>query len=418
MFKQSLQTPAAAQSDAALHWRLSALQAANFAGIGIYLPFMPAWLASRGLSDQLIGFTLALGMILRMLAAQPATALGDGRFGAVRVLIMLQLILVVVYVALANMPSHAALIAMMGVVAVVSAGVIPLGDHLAVNAARARRKLAFGRMRLWGSVAFLAMSAASGPLVATFGVGVIPYALALSCLIAAAVAAFAPDVASRPEHGPGERAAAPPDGAVRVLWAAMIGSGLINASHAALYAFGTLYWRSLAIPDSFIGVLWAVGVAAEIVLMYALGRVAEAGLRRALALLLASGIVAMLRFAIMPSVTSPELILLLQLSHAVTFGAQLLGVMTVVAILAPAHQRALSQGRMTAVNAFLMGAATLGVGQIYALDKPSAFLAMTPLAAVGCGFVIWAWRKASALGLDSRHAAALPVPEPSAARPD
>jgi hypothetical protein len=48
MLKQSLPPrsgPAdpASLSDGALHWRLSALQAANFAGIGIYLPFMPAW---------------------------------------------------------------------------------------------------------------------------------------------------------------------------------------------------------------------------------------------------------------------------------------------------------------------------------------------------------------------------------------
>jgi MFS transporter, PPP family, 3-phenylpropionic acid transporter len=357
-------------------------------------------------------------MVLRMLAAQPAAALGDGRYGAVRVLIALQLLLVGVYVALAHMPTPAAIIVVMGMVAVLGAGVIPLGDHLALSAARARRKLAFGRMRLWGSVAFLAMSAASGPMVATFGIDVIPYALALSCVLAAAVAGIAPDLATAPESAAQTCPAAQPPGAEKVLWAALIGSGLINASHSALYAFGTLYWRSLAIPDSVIGLFWAVGVAAEIILMFTLGRAAEAGLRRALTFLLASGCAAMLRFAIMPAATSPELVLLLQLSHAVTFGAQLLGVMTVVAILAPAHQRALAQGRMTAVNACLMGVATLAVGQIYALDKTSAFIAMAPLAAVGCGFVMWAWRKASALGLDSARPAALPVPDAQGARAD
>ena len=43
-------------------------------------------------------------------------------------------------------------------------------------------------------------------------------------------------------------------------------AGLLNSSHAVLYGFGTLHWRSLGISNGLIGLLWTVGVLAEIVI--------------------------------------------------------------------------------------------------------------------------------------------------------
>ena len=41
---------------------------------------------------------------------------------------------------------------------------------------------------------------------------------------------------------------------------------LLQSSHAVLYVFGTIHWRSAGISDALIGVLWAEGVVAEIIL--------------------------------------------------------------------------------------------------------------------------------------------------------
>ena len=46
--------------------RLSALYGACFAGIGVYMPFFPMWLESRGLDASAIGVILALPILTRV----------------------------------------------------------------------------------------------------------------------------------------------------------------------------------------------------------------------------------------------------------------------------------------------------------------------------------------------------------------
>ena len=46
---------------------------------------------------------------------------------------------------------------------------------------------------------------------------------------------------------------------------AFVGSvGLTTASHAYLYAFSSIYWKSLGISDATVGLLWTVAVVAEV----------------------------------------------------------------------------------------------------------------------------------------------------------
>ena len=53
----------------------------------------------------------------------------------------------------------------------------------------------------------------------------------------------------------------------------MIGAGACTqASHGALYAFGSIHWRDLGFSSATIGLLWAVGVVAEILVFAVLGR--------------------------------------------------------------------------------------------------------------------------------------------------
>src|SRR3546814_8773378 len=47
-------------------------------------------------------------------------------------------------------------------------------------------------------------------------------------------------------------------------------AALLAGSHAFLYAFGSLHWRAAGIDDRMIGLLWAEGVIAE-VLLFACG---------------------------------------------------------------------------------------------------------------------------------------------------
>ncbi len=397
--------------------RLSALQAANFAGIGIHMPFMPAWLASQGLSDRQIGLTLAIGMIVRMLASQPIASLGDGRWGAARVLAILQALSAFGFLVLMSLPTPSAVIAAMAVMAVLSAGVVPLGDHLTTAQVRLRPGLDFARMRLWGSVSFLAMSTLAGFMVSRYGIGAVPVALSLCCIVAAAVALAAPETRHVPAGAEAQNAAPASPGRARLLLAFIVASALINASHAALYGFATLHWRSLGIDDGRIGLLWSASVMAEVGMLWALGRRASRSATSAMGFLAIAGLAALLRFALMPFATSFPAILALQLLHALSFGAQLLGVMALIALLAPPGRSAFSQGRLSAVNACMMGAATLLSGLIYERWGGQVFLFMLPVAAAGLVLLAITYRRAQRLALDFPPPRALPVDEPGAIRP-
>src|SRR5829696_586045 len=66
--------------------RLAALHAASFGGIGIYVPFFPIWLESRGLPASWIGIVLALPIVVRVLVTAPLMTLADRSMGARRLI--------------------------------------------------------------------------------------------------------------------------------------------------------------------------------------------------------------------------------------------------------------------------------------------------------------------------------------------
>jgi hypothetical protein len=141
---------------------------------------------------------------------------------------------------LTTLPTPAAIIAAMAVIAVINSGIIPLGDHLTMAEVRLRPSLDFARMRLWGSIAFLFMSTLSGFAVARLGIGMVPVALAACCVVAAFVALAAPE--HRGDSVPQAEELDPDDvsARARLLWFAIIASALINASHASIAQAQTL----------------------------------------------------------------------------------------------------------------------------------------------------------------------------------
>jgi hypothetical protein len=52
----------------------------------------------------------------------------------------------------------------------------------------------------------------------------------------------------------------------------LVATGLTQAAHALYYAFGAIHWRSLAIDEGIIGLLWSVGVLGEVALFAFSGR--------------------------------------------------------------------------------------------------------------------------------------------------
>ena len=176
---------------------------------------------------------------------------------------------------------------------------------------------------------------------------------------------------------------------------AIVAAGcLIQASHAVYYGFSTLDWSAKGYDGVTIGILWALGVAAEIVL-FALAPRLPASIGPVTLILIgaAGGVVRWIATAFDPPLA---LLAPLQMLHALSFGATHLGTMMFLSRNAPEGGRAAAQGDVSTANGVMMAAASAVSGLLYGAGGSYAYLAMAVLAAGGAGFALIAARLMSA----------------------
>nr|WP_238257842.1 MFS transporter [Methylobacterium gnaphalii] len=392
--------PPPGPSDAPNAFRLALLYTVVFVEIGIAMPFMPVWLNTLHLDAGLIGGLLALPIAIRIVATAPLMGLIDRGISARSLLLVGSLVLAATY---ALMPAGAAigwgvLAGLIAVNAVAAAPMVASIDYLTLAAVRlsaereagsvregakgARRKLDYPRIRMAGSIGFLGANLAGGALFGVLGEAfAVPLLLTGLALIASAVAYASRDVAGQAGHA--SHATGRPR-LPRVLWLAIGAAALIQASHAAIYAFGSIAWSTAGVPGAWIGTLWAIGVAAEILLFAVIGRLPAPWRQpfRLLALGAAAAIVRAIGMALAGD-SLPALVGL-QMLHAFTFGATHFGAMNAVSSLAPDGARGRAQGTVSSATALCSSLATLGCGVVYRSAGPAVtFAMMAPLALAG-----------------------------------
>ncbi|TXN39692.1 MFS transporter [Methylobacterium sp. WL30] len=378
-------------------FRLSLLYAVVFVEIGIAMPFMPVWLAALGLDASVIGLLLALPIATRIVATAPLMSLIDHGVGARALLLTGSLALAATY---ALMPAGAgigwpALALLVLLNAVAGAPLVPSIDYLTLAAVRRQPRLDYARIRMSGSVAFLIANLAGGALLTAMGETLaVPLLLTGLALIASAVAFTSRSVAApAPEHAGGLRPRLP----LR-LKLCVAAAAAIQASHAAIYAFGSIHWTAHGFSTATVGALWGVGVVAEIVLFACVARL-PAAWRTPFRYLALGGGAALVRAVGMYALgdTLPALVGL-QALHGLTFGATQLGAMAAVSAFAPDGARGRAQGTLSAANATAAAGATLLSGFAYRAGGPLVFLAMAPLAVAGLALTAAAASRAAARG--------------------
>jgi PPP family 3-phenylpropionic acid transporter len=164
------------------------------------------------------------------------------------------------------------------------------------------------------------------------------------------------------------------------------GGALISASHAVLYAFATLHWTAQGLSGGFVGLLWALGVMAEIVVFAFSARLTA--LFGPVGLVLAGAAAGVMRFAVLAFDPPAALLPALQLLHGLSFGTTHLGLVACLARAAGAQKAATAQGLSATANAACLAIATAAGGTLYAHSGAGAYLAMAALAGVG-GVLVW-----------------------------
>ncbi|MGI9373608.1 MAG: MFS transporter [Hyphomicrobiales bacterium] len=350
--------------------RVSLVYIALFVVIGIHLPFFPVWLKAQGLNDGQIALVLAGQIATRIVSTPVFTFRADKRRAHRSMLISLCLGVTLLVTALAFAQGFLIILILSLAGMFIWAPIMPMIESYAVREA-GLRGLDYGRMRLWGSLSFIAAGAAGGLLLDYFT----PTSIMISLIAGHGLLTLAALLLPRSQtKETGQVDGAAPkelriSDATRLLATPvfvtfMLAAGLSQTSHAVLYTFGTLNWQHIGIPGGIIGLLWGTGVIAEVVL-FAFSKRAVALFTPA-GLILLGALAGVVRWALTAHNPPLAFLFCLQVLHALTFAASHLGALHFLNRAVPRHLHATAQGVYQALGvSVLMSIATLLSGGLY-----------------------------------------------------
>src|SRR4029434_6153862 len=115
-------------------WRLAVFYAALFVALGVQVPFLPLWLAAKGLDAGAIGVVLSLPMIVRVFAIPLATRRADRHDTLHTVIVIASALAVLGYGALGLAQGVVAITLAYALASAFFTALIPLGAALVFRA--------------------------------------------------------------------------------------------------------------------------------------------------------------------------------------------------------------------------------------------------------------------------------------------
>ncbi|MEY4547512.1 MAG: hypothetical protein RL685_3707 [Pseudomonadota bacterium] len=359
---------------------------AGFAAIGFHAPYFPLWLEAHGFRGVSMSLIAALSPALSAVAPPLIGVLSDARGGrgsllsAVSGLACLAMSALTLAEADGLSRTFAVVFACVFVYAACRSPLILLADRIALESSGD-----YGRRRLWGSIGFLLGALGFGHLCPPEHTRWLPAAVALSLGVAFCVSLRLPRATTAPARarfgGELGRLARQP----RMLLL-LLGSSLFSFSHASYDLCGSLAFRDLGASTDIIGLLWATGVVAEILLLARATRLLQAA--RPEYLLVVAYAIGALRWLGMSVLPSAELGFLLQPLHGISFGLVWISSLEVVRRASGPGALGGAQGAFMAANS---AGGTLGIlvfGPLYAASGAAGVYQLAAL--VACGAAVLA----------------------------
>jgi len=368
--------------------RFAALSFAYFATIGLFNPYAPLWFQSLGYSTLAIGAIASLQSWTRVLGPYAWGWFGDRSGRRVELIRIASLGAVLAAAGLLGVREAVPVAVVTALLFVANGGVVPLYEatlaHLLSSGGGIVDAARYGRVRLWGSVGFIAAVTACGALLERFGIAAFPlFVLALNALMLTAALRL-PATHDDAVHDAPAPPVLPLLRRPEVAW--FFGSIFFTVlAHTSLYAFFSLYLVSLGYGKSVVGALWAVAITAEIAFFYTQGRL-FAWLAPPRWLQVVAGVTTLRFVAVAVAGHWPVVLVLAQALHAVTFAGHHAACIMLVQRFFPGRLRGRGQALYTVLGYGLPGVLG-GVGGGWLIE--SLGFAAVFWAAAGCGLAAW-----------------------------
>ncbi|APR84538.1 Putative 3-phenylpropionic acid transporter [Minicystis rosea] len=369
---------------------------AVFAALGAYAPFFPRWLEARGIEGIAMGAVSALVPALGVLGP-PAVGLLADALGLRGSLLRVACAGACLSLAGLGITSAAGASLSFGVVfaavffyAAFRSPMVMLADVVALEHAPAAGTT-YGRIRLWGSMGFLAAVLVTGRILGARGPAVLPLTVS-ALLFIAFLSAW-----TLPQRPGTRRLPVVPEArallASRDFSAFLAVSLLAQSAHVAYDLCFSLHLRDLGASSDLVGISWAVGVVFEVALMAFAERILA---RFAAPSLLAFAIFgATLRWALIARVGSITVLLVLQPLHAISFALWWVASLAYLKARAPAHALATAQGLFSASSAIGSVVGMLAWGALYRHSGGSTVFTVAALVGLVAVTIALVWSRAA-----------------------
>lgn len=376
--------------------RLALFYAVYFMATGLYLPFYPVWLAARGMDEASIALILAAPLFARVIAGPLFGFWADQARDRRHPIRLFSLMTVSVFSFLGFGETFLALLLLTLFGALFAYSILPLADAFTMSGARALQA-DYGRIRLWGSLAFIGANFVGGYALDLWGVAQF-HVMLIGVYGALLVVSFLlPDVrhlaADKPEHAMTDGGCAPEKAGFLPfmrrypsLLLLMLAGAVLQASHVVYYGFSSLIWQSHGMTTTTIGLLSGFGVLAEIGFFFVSKTWSKRLSIETLFLIGATG--SMIRWIGLSLDPTGFLLWPLQALHALSFAFVHFATVSVISARLPDRRTAYGQSLYFTINGILMASAMYLSGLTVPSYQAGAYLFMAGASFTGLLIVL------------------------------
>ncbi|MBU3624146.1 MFS transporter [Polynucleobacter sp. AP-Latsch-80-C2] len=302
-----------------VRWAFGSFFFLYFAYVGLVSPYASLFFLDRGFSVIEIAVLMSMLQITRIIGPFSWGWLSDYLSNRIGIIRFCACLAALVFTTIYFLYSYIGFFIWMFVLHTILSSLMPLGESATVHALFKDNSFdkRYGRLRLWGSIGFIAMVLCAGELFQRKGIELYPL-VGTVVLITLALVTFLlhePKMERR-KMVKGELLVVlfNPD----VRWFLLSGF-FMQFAHAALYVFYSLYLANLGYDKLQIGLFWALGVSAEVLFFYFQSKVLSRVDPEVV--LQASFGIGVIRFALMAFLPFTAILIIAQLLHAGTFAA-------------------------------------------------------------------------------------------------
>ena len=338
------------------YWRLSLYYFFYFAFIGVFSPYFTLYLHSLSMSATDIALLMSQMQFMRLLAPAFWGWLADKRGRQVDIIRLSALCACIGFTGFFLTDDFIQLFIPMTLMAFFWSAALPLVESLTF-AHLADESHRYSRIRVWGSVGFIAAVLAGGALLDRLPIGEVP-AMVFVVLLGILVMAFRLPEGRRLAGVATDKTAVRAEEPlvtlmsvlrVRQVWMLLLACFLMASAHGVYYVFYSIHLDDLGYSKGMIGLLWSLGVLVEIGLFMVMAPLMQRYSLRGL--LLVTYAAAVVRFLMIGwGAESLALLLMAQSMHGLTFGVHHAASIAAVNQWFPRHIHARGQALYSSIS--------------------------------------------------------------------